>query len=316
MEAIIHATGAEFGWVIAIEEGGSAQLVASRNLPSWLEPAWHSMEVCPTCERVVGLAEGELNEPNIVSHCPLLAKGKAEDQSIPLTHVAVPLRLGERTLGTLNLMITDQHYTITDSHDRLLRTIAGQFSAAIERSRLFEHVQQLARTDSLTGLLNRRQFMESADRELERSRRYRRDLSVIMLDIDFFKKVNDTYGHLVGDQVLQAVAAKCRANRRQADLIGRYGGEEFVILLPETNNARAMLAAERLRGEIGNSPIHTDAGPVRITVSLGIATLEGQDLRLDTLIDRADQALYLSKQTGRDMVSSWHPFIEDDRRGD
>lgn len=163
-----------------------------------------------------------------------------------------------------------------------------------------EGLRNLAVTDSLTHVANRRHFFSLAQTELSRSIRYGRNLSIILFDIDHFKSVNDTFGHLVGDQVLEALAAGCKKNLRSFDVIGRYGGEEFIVLLPETNVRRAAQIAERLRKQALGINISTAGGSPAITISLGVAGIqEGQTFTLDELIATADQALYRAKKEGR-----------------
>jgi diguanylate cyclase (GGDEF)-like protein len=169
-----------------------------------------------------------------------------------------------------------------------------------------EEVERLAITDSLTGLYNHRHFFELAGREFQRARRYQLALSVIMLDIDEFKRVNDGYGHAIGDQVLQGVAECCRNELRGVDVTGRYGGDEFVAMLPETGLSAACQVAERLRKCIAEKVLDTRAGRVTVTVSLGVAALDDEHLTPETLLDRADQALYVAKQNGRNRV--WSQF--------
>jgi len=165
-----------------------------------------------------------------------------------------------------------------------------------------EEVQRLAITDSLTGLHNRRHLLELARHELQRARRYRLPMSVFMLDIDEFKRVNDTYGHAIGDQVLQGVAECCRQELRGVDVLGRYGGDEFAAVLPETGLPAACQVAERLRKSIAQRALDTKAGQVTVTVSLGVAVLDDEHLAPETVLDRADQALYVAKQSGRNRV--------------
>ena len=148
---------------------------------------------------------------------------------------------------------------------------ANQVAVAIENARLFSEVQRLASLDDLTGLHNRRHFYSIAQIEFSRGRRYKRALAAMMLDIDHFKKFNDTYGHAIGDQVLQVVAKLCKQSLRETDILGRYGGEEFVILLPETNLEVAKTVAERLRKSIDEALISTQKGDLRVTVSIGVA---------------------------------------------
>jgi len=167
-----------------------------------------------------------------------------------------------------------------------------------------EEVERLAITDSLTGLYNHRHFFELAGREFQRARRYQLPLSVIMMDIDEFKRVNDSYGHAIGDQVLQGVAECYRNELRGVDVVGRYGGDEFVAMLPETGLSAAGQVAERLRKSIAERVLDTKAGRVTVTASLGIAVMDDEHLTPETLLDRADQALYVAKQHGRNRVWS------------
>jgi len=153
------------------------------------------------------------------------------------------------------------------------------------------------RKDFLTGLFNRRYFMELAEAELIRSERYDRPLSVFMLDVDHFKKINDTHGHNAGDAVLRRLGEIMQNALREVDIIGRMGGEEFAILLPETTLENAAMVAERLREKISLQAISLSGGlPLHITVSIGVAALSGKDLNIDTLLSFADEALYEAKR--------------------
>jgi diguanylate cyclase (GGDEF)-like protein len=186
-------------------------------------------------------------------------------------------------------------------HRLLFRNLTQSES---ELRKAMGEVQRLAITDPLTGLYNRRHFFELGEREIQGARRYKRSLSAIMMDIDHFKLVNDTYGHRIGDQVLQEIAERCRRAVRMVDVVGRYGGEEFAIILPETDLAAACRVADRLRESISGQTIATEAGPVVVTTSLGVSTLRNGTTKLDNLLDGADQALYVAKRSGRNRVSS------------
>jgi diguanylate cyclase (GGDEF)-like protein len=183
-----------------------------------------------------------------------------------------------------------------------MSVFADQVAVAIENARLFAEVQRLAVTDELTGLNNRRYFDEFGGIEFKRAKRYGRSLSAIFMDIDRFKDFNDTYGHAIGDQVLQIVGDVCKRQLREIDLLARYGGEEFVILLPETNRESAGIIAERLRKNIAETFVSTHNGNVGVTVSLGVVESNDSIPDLNTLIARADQALFGAKHKGRNRV--------------
>jgi diguanylate cyclase (GGDEF)-like protein len=160
----------------------------------------------------------------------------------------------------------------------------------------------LATTDALTGISNRRQFFESGTRELLRARRHRRPLSLLLMDFDHFKQVNDTHGHAVGDEVLRTVTLHCQRILRQEDIFGRLGGEEFGVLLVEVASQGARDAGERLRKLVEELSIETQSGTLQITMSVGVATREDPDRSLDDLLRRADLALYEAKRSGRNRV--------------
>ena len=167
-------------------------------------------------------------------------------------------------------------------------------------------LDQQANTDMLTGLANRRHFMALGEQELSRTIRYGGELSLLMLDIDYFKNVNDMHGHHVGDLVLQKLGDVCRETLRDIDTVGRIGGEEFAVLLPQTSNEQASEAAERLRAVISSSETLPEQGlPVHFTVSIGVTTLVDKSTNLDRLLSEADKALYEAKEQGRNKVCAW-----------
>jgi diguanylate cyclase (GGDEF)-like protein len=215
--------------------------------------------------------------------------------------LAVPLRLGDRIIGMLSAQsYQPDAYTTEDQY--LLEMLAANTTIAIENTRLFKEIQWLAITDPLTGLYNRRGFFELGQREVERFRRFDRPFSAIMIDLDHFKQVNDTFGHAAGDLVLIELANRLRSKIRDIDVLGRYGGEEIVVILPETDLQGAALLAERLRAHIESAPIVTDRGPITITISAGVAEYKPTTPDLASLLDRADSAMYIAKQSGRNQV--------------
>jgi diguanylate cyclase (GGDEF)-like protein len=174
---------------------------------------------------------------------------------------------------------------------------------AVVAERTAELTRQ-ASTDSMTGIANRRHFMERGNDEIERARRYHLPLTLLLLDIDHFKQINDRFGHPAGDKLLQVIAQACQSNARNVDLPGRLGGEEFALLMPETSAIAARLAAERLRRAITAIPPALSGIPHQVTASFGIAALNSHDTSMDGLMSRADAALYRAKNGGRNRVEA------------
>jgi diguanylate cyclase (GGDEF)-like protein len=180
----------------------------------------------------------------------------------------------------------------------------NQVAIAIQNAHLMAKVQKMAITDELTGIFNRGHFFDLAEHEFSQARRYDLPLSVAILDIDHFKKFNDTYGHIVGDQVLANVARVLQSNLRENDTLGRYGGEEFSILMPVTALDAAYKVALRLRACVADASVATNAGPVGVKISIGISQLKEDMPTLLSLINRADQAMYIAKSTGGNNVAT------------
>lgn len=186
-------------------------------------------------------------------------------------------------------------------------TVLGVTRDITERKKVEQKLELLARTDSLTGLANRRHFMEVAEQELSRTLRYGGELSALMLDIDHFKSVNDTYGHHTGDLVIQKLGNICRTTLRDVDCVGRIGGEEFAVILPQTGVTEAAEAAERLRVAVTTARVPLEKGlPLRFSISIGVATLR-EPCNLDTLLGSSDTALYTAKNSGRNRVCIYEP---------
>jgi diguanylate cyclase (GGDEF)-like protein/PAS domain S-box-containing protein len=225
--------------------------------------------------------------------------------------VGAPIRWGEELLGIIDIMSYAPHrYTQADMD--MLGMFASQAAIAIRNARLYNRVEQIAVTDELTGLLNRRGFLQLGEREFERAVRFNRPLAVLMCDIDHFKMVNDAHGHPAGDQVLRELADCFRKSTRGIDVVGRYGGEEFVLLLPETLLPEAIQIAERFRESIAAlsvlvCPAGGDSSEVRvhITVSVGVAVAAPGIPKLSILINLSDQAMYRAKTSGRNCVMTW-----------
>ena len=176
------------------------------------------------------------------------------------------------------------------------------FSDITELASATTRLRDLALTDSLTQLANRRHFNMRLEEEFARARRYQQPLSIVMLDIDHFKQINDQYGHSAGDQALRILADSCRVTLRETDFLARTGGEEFIILMPNTMLEEAATSAERLRQHIATKSVPADTGIFQITVSLGITSLNPEDSSPEKLLKRVDEALYHAKGAGRNRV--------------
>jgi diguanylate cyclase (GGDEF)-like protein/PAS domain S-box-containing protein len=207
-----------------------------------------------------------------------------------------------KVLGTFAIYHAEPKAPQSDDIERI--GFAANIAAiAIENRHATEELEKQAHSDYLTGLANRRHFLELAENELARTVRYGRQLSILMLDVDRFKQVNDTYGHKIGDLVLRKLSVLCLGALRSVDVVGRMGGEEFAVLLPETAIESALEAAERLRSTIADAHVTLAGGlPLHFTVSVGVATLDDQDANIDVLLNQADQALYRAKNEGRNRV--------------
>jgi len=250
---------------------------------------------------------------------PLFLKNSAEVESfikdsgreslisMPKSIILVPLTVSERIIGVMGVQNDAKEDAYTAEDFILFTSIAAQVAVALENANLYAKMERLAMIDGLTDIFNRRHFFVLAEIEFDRAVRYHRPLAVIMLDIDNFKQVNDTYGHQVGDQVLQRVAKTCKQLIRKVDFIGRYGGEEFTVLLPETKGEHAFNAAERLRKAIAATGVVTPQGRVTVTVSVGVSTMENEGTSLESLLASADRALYTAKQAGRNQVHLFRP---------
>lgn len=192
--------------------------------------------------------------------------------------------------------------------DDIMRIVAVQTAQGLERHHLYTGVEKIGLTDELTGLANRRMFNYLMEREINRSRLYVRPFSLLMIDIDFFKKINDQWGHLAGDMVLRELAALMRENFRKLDVPVRYGGEEFAVLLPETSLEDAIQPAERFRVAVEQARFVHRRERIPVTISLGVASIGNspisEELDSEELLQFADRALYQAKQNGRNRIAA------------
>jgi diguanylate cyclase (GGDEF)-like protein/PAS domain S-box-containing protein len=217
------------------------------------------------------------------------------------SYLGAPIIIDEQVVGFISLHSEETGYFRADHVDRLT-TFANQAAVAIQKARLFEDLHRLAITDGLTGLWNRRYFFTRAEQEFLQTDGASAPFSLLILDVDHFKLVNDSHGHIAGDQILAELAQICLHSLRKSDLLARYGGEEFVFLLPNTSLEEAMIVSERLLAAIAQNQFDTSAGPLQVTASIGMAWREEPLDRLEEMLDQADQALYLAKQAGRNQI--------------
>lgn len=293
---------AECSWLALSRNLEAPILAAVQTRHGALDPDSFDPELIRDCPPKRQL-EGNRNPVIHVTECPLAESLTGKTMS-EFHHLCIPLHVGNRLLGSLHLL-TAETASIEVNRSEFYAAVAQQLSAAIERTSLFEEIQQLAITDPLTGLFNRRHFDYLAERELRRAQRMKRTLAIIMMDLDHFKKVNDLYGHLTGDRVLKGIAERCKNTLRELDILARYGGEEFVILLPECDFERALQVAERLRTTISDKPFTTERDLIWVTASLGVSALPaGSEKTLMELVREADLSLYHAKSAGRNKVHS------------
>jgi two-component system cell cycle response regulator len=218
--------------------------------------------------------------------------------------LVLPLVLHGRALGTLILGAKRRH-AFGDPVRPTLEVLASHLAVSLSNARMVQKLETMATTDGLTGLFNKRTMLESAAQKIAASARFDRKLSVLMTDIDHFKKVNDTYGHDVGDIVIRGLADVLKRQKRTTDIVARVGGEEFVALCEQTDDKGAMLLAERIREEFGKTSFRTPQGALSVTCSIGIATFPEAGDDWESLFKAADEALYFSKRSGRNRCTAW-----------
>ncbi len=284
--------------------GVSMHIVRNRDYDEFMSKDWmatpFSVLGIPTFERMM-----QTGQPVLISDTAADPMWTVTPNSVMVhSYLGAPVRYHDQVIGFLNLEGATPGFFKPEHAERLM-AFADQAAIAIENARLYAAVQELAITDGLTGLLNRRGLFQQGEAAVERSLRLQHPLAVIMVDVDHFKRVNDTFGHPFGDRMLCAMAQCCRDSVRNIDIVARYGGEEFVVILFETDSAQAVQVCERLRQTVENRTVaaesddHVARTDVHITVSLGVACLAPDIANLAALIQCADQAVYAAKQAGR-----------------
>jgi diguanylate cyclase (GGDEF)-like protein len=278
-----------------LDTDGSRLLVCARSGPSV-----HVGDFTPfkRGEGVVGWVV-EKGRPALVedTSCDARFVMRPDQVDLPASIVAAPLHGTRGCMGVLSMARMEPPAFTAGELDRVC-LLAEMAAPHLDVARL----AVLSRTDDLTLLYNRRYLDDVLPREIDRARRYGHPLSILLMDLDHFKKVNDAHGHSVGDEVLRALGDRLRAFSRLADVALRWGGEEFLVAMPETDGSRAREVAERLRKGIGEQPYMTSAGELVVTLSIGVASLNPGD-DATSLLRRADDALYRAKRGGRNRVA-------------
>ena len=218
--------------------------------------------------------------------------------------VAVPMKIKNKVLGVIELINKKELDPLSTRDLEILTTVADYAAIALDNSRNYQRIQELTITDDVTGLYNSRYLHQIIKNEIDQFERYHTTFSIIFFDLDFFKQVNDTYGHLVGSQMLDKVAKVVSKIIRKVDLAVRYGGDEFVIVLPQTDKKQAHAAAKRLRKAINSEVYFAEEGfNIRITASFGVATFGDDATSKDELLRAVDEAMYHVKNTSKDGIA-------------
>jgi diguanylate cyclase (GGDEF)-like protein len=297
LEAVVAVTCRRFGYdrgaIVLLDPAGDLVVHATHGTPA---PAGR-----------IPIGEGAEGRAAYEARAVLVADVSQDSPRGPVSllvgaTLAVPLFREGKVIGVFSVGRT-RPGALGERDQRVLTTLAGYAAVAIENARLYEHARYLAITDGLTGLLNHRAFRQALDQELERTKRYALPLSMIMLEIDKFKRYNDTYGHLRGDEVLRLVARVLEKEHRQVDVIARYGGDEFMIFLPHTAKEAAGEVAERIRRAVESTPYVVDTQVTSVTLSVGVATYPEDGDTTDALVDAADRRMYAAKESGGNSVT-------------
>ncbi len=272
--------------------------VLSNKLESIVELYEITKDVCRSLDEaeVFKIFKDRLNDYISIEDC-LFIKEPALDLKPYKDDFIFELDMDERKVGFLIVK------GLAKQDEDKIHILAHQFLLGLKRAMFYYEVQNLSISDSLTRLFNRRYFLKRLEEEITRSGKFNLQFSLLMADIDHFKYYNDHFGHLVGDVILRESGLVIKENTRQIDLVGRYGGEEFAILLPETSKEGAYQAAERIRANLEARKIHAYDEELNITISIGLCSFPEDALNPNEIIDKADIALYEAKNKGRNRVS-------------
>lgn len=222
--------------------------------------------------------------------------------------ISIPLKIEKEEIGEIRLAGGDGKSDLDEMEKQMSPILANQFALALERLRLYESLKERSITDGLTGVFNVRHFHETLGKEIQRARRYQRALSLVIMDIDNLKKINDSYGHLAGDTVLRDIAKLLRETVREADIVVRYGGDEFVVIMPEADKKQAFESAVRILDKVREHRFEVEGGCSGATLSAGVADYTGENMTESDLLKMADEALYQAKAEGRDRICVYEVY--------
>jgi diguanylate cyclase (GGDEF)-like protein len=292
------ALGADAGWITLLDPcGGHARVHYAFGLPE-VSPLQYPLADSPDSRILEQDHPLQLEMAEFADHEVLQRLGMS-------TLAGAPLISGGQTYGTLKILFRLE-MELSGEQLALLGGLATQTASAVRFHCQAVEIRKLTITDPLTGLYNQSYFLEIAAQELQRARRYEHPFSLLLVDIDHFRLINETYGHSTGDEVLRSVSRTLHGSLRVVDILARFGGEEFVLLLPETGLNEALGVAGRLLYTLRATPAETSAGAIPVTMSVGVAGLVSENgITLDKLLERADKALYQSKKNGRNRVTVW-----------
>jgi diguanylate cyclase (GGDEF)-like protein/PAS domain S-box-containing protein len=308
LASIPYITASHLNWAIATIDRSEAKYHNLFNdLPIGLyrtSPDGRILDVNSAFLRMFGFPDSQAVDR--ITAADLYADPSSRDQHLDIVEKTHTTEMQMRRQDGSTIWVSD-HVSPVHGRDGKVQYYEGSLVDITERRRAVDQLQQLATRDPLTGIANRRFFFAQAEEIFQRSIQPPFELAVLMIDLDHFKQINDTYGHLAGDAILRESSSRFQSGLRTCDLLGRYGGEEFAVLLHRTDRDQTVQIAARLHAAIGDRPYHYQGESIRVTVSIGIAFLDPSVTSLEVLLGRADQALYKAKKSGRNRSAIWEP---------